>query len=99
VLFNNRGSQENVNVFKSPGGDRIISKFYQLHEKDFLEVVKEVFINFVLGDSQYHGMITLLHKGGDRDSICTLLNTDHKMISKLLTNRKNPVLRKFIYSD
>lgn len=44
-------------------------------------------------------MITLLHKSGGRDGVCTLLNTDYKIISKLLTNRKKPVLRKMIYLD
>jgi len=90
--------------FKSPGGDGIIREFYQLYweaiEKDFFEVVNEVFHNFELSDSQYNGMITLLHKGGDRDNIrnwrpITLLNTDYKIISKLLANRTKPVLRKY----
>jgi len=43
--------------FKSPGGDGIISEFYQLYwetiEKDFFEVVNEVFHNSELCDSQY----------------------------------------------
>jgi hypothetical protein len=93
MLFINRGSQENVNVFKSPGGDGIIRKFYHLYEKDFLEVVKEGFLNFEPSDAQYNGMITLLHKCGGQDSACTLLNTDYKIISKLLTNRKKPVIK------
>ena len=78
-----------IKSLKSPGGDRIISVFYQLYweaiEKDFFEVVNEVFHNFELTDSQYNGMITLLHKSGNRDNICnwkpiTLLNTDYKII-------------------
>jgi hypothetical protein len=44
-------------------------------------------------------MITLLHKSGGRDGVCIWLNTDYKIISKLLTNRKKPVLRKMIYLD
>ena len=97
-----------IKSLKSPGGDGIISEFYQLYweaiEKDFLEVVNEVFHNFDLSDSQYNGMITLLHQGGDRDNIrnmqpITLLNTDYKIISKLLANRTKLVLRKLIHSD
>jgi hypothetical protein len=41
-----------IKSFKSPGGDGIISEFYQLYleaiEKDFVEVVNEVFHNFEL---------------------------------------------------
>jgi hypothetical protein len=49
-------------------------------------------------------MLTLLHKGGDRDNIrnwrpITLLNSDYKIISKLLANRMKPVLNKIIHTD
>jgi hypothetical protein len=44
-------------------------------------------------------MISLLHKSGCRDGVGTLLNIDYTIISKLLTNRKKPVLRKMIYLD
>jgi hypothetical protein len=49
-------------------------------------------------------MLTLLHKGGDRDNIrnwrpITLLNSDYKIISKLLANRMKPVLSKIIHTD
>ena len=74
-------------------------EFYHLYEKDFLEVVKEGFLNFEPSDAQYNGMITLLQKSGGRDGVCNLLNTDYKIISKLLTNRKKPVLRRNIYLD
>jgi len=77
-----------------------INSIGKLLRKIFFEVVNEVFRNSELSDSQYNGMITLLHKGGDRDNIrnwrpITLLNTDYKIISKLLANRTKPVLRKY----
>ena len=44
---------------KSPGGDGLISDFYQLYweanENDFVEVVNNMFHNFKLSDSQYNG--------------------------------------------
>ena len=95
-----------MKYFKSSGGDVIISELYQLYweaiEKYFFEVVNEVFYNFKLSDSQYNDK--LLHKGGDRDNIrnwrpITFLNTDYKIISKLLVIGTKPILRKLIHSD
>ena len=50
-----------------------------------------------------HNMLTLLHKGRDRDNIrnwrpITLLNRDYKIISKLLANRMKPVLNTIIHT-
>jgi hypothetical protein len=43
---------------KYPGGDGIISYFYQFYwegnDKDFLDVVNEMFHNFELSDSRYN---------------------------------------------
>ena len=49
-------------------------------------------------------MVALLHKGGDGDNIrnwrpITFLNTDYKIISKLLANGTKPIKRKIIHSD
>ena len=49
-------------------------------------------------------MVTLLDKAGDRDNIrnwrpITFLNTDYKVISKLLANVTKPFKRKLIHSD
>ena len=55
---------------KSPGEDGIISEFYQLFWQDikneFFEVI-EIFFKFeyILSASQYKGVLTLLHKGGN----------------------------------
>jgi hypothetical protein len=80
-----------------------ISYIGKLLRKIFLEVVDEVFHNSELSDCQYN-WISVLHKGGDRDNIrdwrpITLLNTDYKIMSKLLANRAKLVLRKLIHSD
>ena len=49
-------------------------------------------------------MVTLLHRGRDRDNIrnwrsITFLNTDYKIISKLLANGTKLISRRLIHSD
>ena len=94
---------------KSPGEDGIISEFYQLYWQDikneFFEVVEQIFkFEYTLSASQYKGVLTLLHKGGEREDIknwrpLTLLNWDYKIISKLLAERLKNVLTKLIHPD
>ena len=54
--------------YKSPGLDGIINEFYQIYwdtiKEDLFEVLLEIFDKFEICDSQYRGMLTLLHKGG-----------------------------------
>jgi hypothetical protein len=59
---------------------------------------------YTLSTSQYKGVLTLLHKGGEREDIqnwrpLTLLNCDYKIISKLLAERLKNVLTKLIHPD
>ena len=88
---------------KSPGDDSISSEFYQLCwyliGDDFVSVVKDIFRDKRLCESQYLGMITLLFKKGEREDIrnwrpITLLNVDYKIISKILAERLKKVLPK-----
>ena len=93
---------------KSPGDDGISSEFYQLFwyliGDDFVSVVKDIFRNKRLCESQYRGMITLLFKKGEREDIrnwrpITLLNVDYKFISKILAERLKKVLPKIINTE
>lgn len=93
---------------KSPGEDGIISEFYILYwdiiKNDFFTLLQEIFDKNVLSKSQHKGVLTLLHKGGERENIknwrpLTLLNTDYKIIAKLLAMRLKKVLPKIIHSD
>ena len=96
---------------KSPGEDGIISEFYQLFWQDikneFFEVIEKNFkFEYTLSASQYKGVLTLLHKGEEREDIkknwrpLTLLNCDYnKIISKLLAARLKNVLTKLIHPD
>jgi hypothetical protein len=59
---------------KSPGEDGIISEFYQLFWQDikneFFEVIEKIFkFEYTLSASQDKGVLTLLHKGGEREDI------------------------------
>ena len=57
-----------------------------------------------LTPSQYKGVLTLLHKSGEREDIrnwrpLTLLNSDYKIIAKILAERLKVVLPKLIHSE
>jgi hypothetical protein len=93
---------------KSPGDDSISSEFYQLFwyliGDDFVSVVKDIFRNKRLCESQYRGIITFLFKKGEREDIrnwrpITLLNVDYKIISKILAERLKKVLPKIINTE
>jgi hypothetical protein len=94
---------------KFPGEDGVISEFYQLFWQDikneFFEVIEFFFkFEYTLSASQYKGVLTLLHKGGEREDLknwrpLTLLNCDYKIISKLLAERLKNVLTKLIHPD
>ena len=93
---------------KSPGEDGIVSEFYKTYwyliGEDFESVVQEIFDQQLLCESQYRGMITLMFKSGEREDIknwrpITLLNTDYKIISKLLAERLKVVLPNIINTD
>jgi hypothetical protein len=68
-------------------------------------VIEKIFkFEYTLSASQYKGVLTLLHKGGEREDIkkwrpLTLLNCDYKIISKLLSERLKNVLDKLIHPD
>ena len=57
-----------------------------------------------LSKSQNRGVLTLLFKSGERENFCnwrplTLLNTDHKIIAKILAERLKTVVPNLIHSD
>jgi hypothetical protein len=81
---------------KSPGEDGIISEFYITHweqiKDEFFLLVNDTFEKKELTPSQYKGVLTLLHKSGEREDIrnwrpLTLLNSDYKIIAKILAER------------
>jgi hypothetical protein len=93
---------------KSLGEDGIISEFYITHweqiKDEFFLLVNDTFEEKELTPSQYKGVLTLLNKSGEREDIrnwrpLTLLNSDYKIIAKILAERLKVVLPKLIHSD
>ena len=93
---------------KSPGSDGIPYEFYKefwyLLKHDFIQVINYVYESGLLSPSQRRGMITLLFKKGERENLAnwrpiTLLNSDYKIISKILANRLKSVLPCVINED
>ena len=93
---------------KSLGEDEIISEFYITHweqiKDEFFLLVNDTFDKKELTPSQYKGVLTLLYTSGEQEDIrnwrpLTLLNSDYKIIAKILAERLKVVLPKLIHSD
>lgn len=92
----------------STGIDGISNEFYKrywhLIGRDFVEVITEIEQTGQLASMQNLGVITLLYKAGDRNELSnwrpiTVLNTDYKIIEKVLSNRIKPILNRVIQND
>ena len=69
-----------------------------------MKMVKHIFDNNTLAPSQYRAILTLLYKKGERENIAnwrpiSLLNTDYKIITKVLAERLKIFLPKLIHPD
>jgi len=93
---------------KSPGSDGITAEFYKQYwpviGSQFLEVINEIYSTNSLCDTQKRGVLTLLHKKGERELLSnwrpiTLLNVDYKIIAKVMSSRLKKILPKIIHPD
>ena len=94
---------------KSPGEDGFTKEFYEaffdLLWKDLLNSYNDAFNKGSLSVSQKRGTITLIPKGDENLSDLknwrpiSLLNTDYKILSKVLAKRMEQHLPKLIHSD
>ena len=96
-----------MNNDSAPGHDGLTVSFYKFFWPKLKNVLLYSFLNAwennKLSISQRRGIITLLHKGNnlDRNNLgnwrpITLLNTDYKILSKLISLRLQPVLDNII---
>ena len=84
---------------KSPGADGLPKEFYitfwtELKE-EICEMLNNIFLKKSLSNSQKQAIIKLLYKKGDPKELknwrpVSLLNTDYKILSKILANRLKP---------
>lgn len=93
---------------KSPGSDGLPTEFYLAFWNDLCDslvlVLNERFRLGVMTDSQREGLIRLIHKKDDRRlpknwRPISLLNTDYKLASKVITERLKGVMNSIVHSD
>ena len=93
---------------KSPGSDGLSTGFYLCFWEDLgkslLSVLNESFHAGSLAESQYEGLLRLIHKKDDRHllknwRLISLLNTDYKLASKIITERLKKVMASIVHQD
>jgi hypothetical protein len=98
-----------LKTHKTPGLDGIPAEFYKTFHIHFRKILAKMYNEcFRLGSlasSMYEGVITLIYKGkGDRSlrsnwRPITLLNTDYKILAKILFNRLKPFTPKLVHPN
>ena len=93
---------------KAPGSDGFSTEFYLCfwsdHGESLLSVLNEWFDASLLADSQYEGLLRLIHKKDDKRlpknwHPISLLNTDYKLASKIITERLKKVMSSIVHQD
>ena len=94
-----------LNNESSPGSDGLTAEFYKTFQKLIISDLKEVFNNAllkgILPKSMREAIVKLLHKKRDFKDLknwrpISLLNTDYKILSKIMVNRLTPLFQKHI---
>lgn len=98
-----------LNNNSAPGCDGLSNTFYKFFWTKIRTPLLNSFIHSIkhsgeLSLTQRRGVISLLHKGKERDEIrnwrpITLTNTDYKLFSKVLANRLQPTLQDIIHTN
>ena len=93
---------------KSPGSDGLPTEFCEALWQDLGDVLvlvlNERFHIGILTDSQREGLLRLLYKKDDRRLVknwrpISLLNTDYKLASKVITERLKRVMQSIVHKD
>ena len=93
---------------RTPGSDGLSTEFYLALWDDLgdslLSVLNEGFEIGSLASSQYEGLLRLIYKKDDRGlpknwHPISLLNTDYKLASKIITERLKKVMSSIVYQD
>ena len=93
---------------KPPGSDDLSTEFYLCFWDDLgdslLSVLNESFHASSLADSQYEGLLRLIHKKDGKRlpknwRPISLLNTDYKLVSKVITERLKKVMASIVHQD
>lgn len=102
IIFNSK-------LNKSPGLDGLTNEFYRqtyhFTGTDLLNTINEVFISGKIPRTMTQGMIKLIFKNkGERSNLkfwraISLLNTDYKFMTSLISKRFQPVIGKIVAND
>ena len=93
---------------KSPGPDGLPTEFYLFFwdslGDSLVSVFNERFRLGILSDSQHEGLLRLIHKKDERNLAknwrpISLLNTDYKLASKVITERLKTVMSSIVHQD
>lgn len=100
---------DNLTAGRTPGPDGLNVDFYKKFKRKLarpiLDMFKESFTNGMLPESLRHALITLIPKPNKINTKCdsfrpiSLLNTDVKILSKILARRLETLLPKIIHRD